>query len=31
MEAIRGTKRRAHKTEVKGGSKAYQIIKWLFT
>ncbi len=31
MEGIKGTKRRGQKTEVKGGSKVYQVIKWLFT
>lgn len=31
LEGIRGTKSRGRKTEVKGGSLAYQVIKWLFT
>jgi len=31
LEGIRGTKRRGQKTEVKGGSKVYQVIKWLFS
>ena len=31
MESIKRTKRRGQKTEVKGGSKVYQVIKWLFS
>lgn len=31
LEGIRGAKRRGQKTEVKGGSKVYQVLKWLFT